>query len=204
MGVDTQVQNDTTYSITREELEDGIIAMIAEAMVEQAKRITILTAAASGGALFGRIAYIASLIVYMLLRHHYIGAVLIAIVCVAYDAMQKDLYGDDYCMLATEAGFVIGSAAAYIYMDGKALHLCGVVLGIFIFRYVQMKALSISEDPEDILYARDVLIKEGLEGSEKIIVTTKRGKRYSYEWDEVRIAEYMESGGVLPDTTCSK
>lgn len=197
----SQKQNlsNAARTITREQLDLGIVAMLAEAMANQARKITIVTIITKIAVLSGRLSYVIALVAYMLSRQHYLGAILVLTICISYDDMQKALYKQDYYTLAAFSGVMVSAAALYIWMDGRGEHLCLVVLGMFVFRYIQIWLRGFAEDVEDILYARDVVIKEGIGDNEKIVVKTRRQKQYVYEWDEEAIAKYMEDGGKFPD-----
>lgn len=194
-----EIQNNATGSITREQLDNGITVILATRMVEQAAKFRAIGAAINGSVVLGRSVYIAALVTYMLARQHFEGAILVAFICLAYDEMQKALCKQDYNILAATACGVIGAAALYICMGGEAMHLCGVVFGMFAFRYVQMQATPFYVDANDILTAKDILIENGIGDSTVLLVTTNNDKEYRYEWDEDQIREYMEGGGELPD-----
>lgn len=191
-------QSKQTRSITKEQLSNGIVSLVAHTMIEHAKGLVIKATALNITTIIGRICYIAVLVAYMLSRQHFMGAFLIAIICIAYDDMQVALSKEEYRMLTAFSVEMLAASMVYIYMDGKALHLCGVVFGIFLFRYIQMWVPQIAGDAEDVLEARGILLKEGIGDNEKVIVTTRRHKQYVYEWDEKEIAEFLESGGEFP------
>ena len=192
-------QSKENRNITREQLNKSIVEMVANTMIDQARGLAVKAAALHMTIIFFRACYIAALIIYMLSRQHFMGAFLVAIICITYDNMQVALNKKDYYTLAAFSAEMLMASIVYLYMGGKAIHLCMVVFGIFLFRYVQLWVPEIADDAEDVLTARGILLKEGIGDKEKVIVTTRRHKQYVYEWDEKEIIEFLEGGGELPD-----
>lgn len=185
--------------IRSKEVEVGIIAIVANAMVEHAKRLATRIVLLHAAALSGRVLYVSLLMSYMFYRGHTWGAFLVLFICVLYDHTQVELLKKNYTELAVYAAATLLDAGCYICNDGKAFHLCMVVFGMFAFRYLDLMTVTLVEDAEDILRAKNLLVKEGLGGNKKIVVTTRREKQYTYEWDEQEIIDFLEGGGKIPE-----
>ena len=187
-------QKEKVCNITREQLNETIVALVAETMDKQSKTLAKIAKVLQITALTGEVCYISILALYMLYRTHYIGAALVAIICIAYDYMQCTLNKKDYYVLATAAGIMFGAAFSYIWLDGKAIHLCIAIFGIFLFRYAQLRISNVALNAADISIARGIILKEGLEDKDRLIVTTKQHKEFLYEWDEKEIIECLQNG----------
>lgn len=184
--------------LKREDLDRSIANIVANAMQEQAKLMASRVFGTIMVIMVLRSTFILFVYCAMVGKNHLLGAFLAAAIAAVYDLAQTSLYKEDYTFLSLYGCLTALLCYDYLAESGRAWHLCLLIFVIFALRCFQLRMSAYYTDVEDILSARKILLRDGIEDHDKVVVTTRTSREYVYEWDRAEVETFIRQGGVVP------